>query len=148
MNGINPSNFITQFVPWVAGANEVGPKARTYTLLIQADQTGVSEALQGEFLLPDICFNFSKALSLYRSSNSWLSHLHRNTSSHLGRTDGHLLKIWLTSYGTVPAGLSLIPGVQLKQEPPRSYESIKVQPCNSHISMKTPGYLFQAVLIQ
>lgn len=52
MNGINPSNFITQFVPWVEGANEVGPKARTYTLLIQADQTGVSEALQGEFLPP------------------------------------------------------------------------------------------------
>lgn len=96
----------------------------------------------------DICFNFSKSLSLYRSSNSWLSHLHRNTSSHLGRTDGHLLKIWGTSYGTVPAGLSLIPGVQLKQEPPRSYENKEVQPCNSHISMKTPGYLSQAVLIQ
>lgn len=35
----------------------------------------------------------------------------------------------------------------MKQEQPRSYESVKVQPCNSHISMKTPGYLFQAVLI-
>lgn len=33
-------------------------------LLIQADQTGVSEALQGEVLPPDICFNFAKTLSL------------------------------------------------------------------------------------
>lgn len=33
-------------------------------LLIQADQTGVSEALQREVLPPDICFNFAKTLSL------------------------------------------------------------------------------------
>jgi len=50
-----------------------------------------------------------------------------NTNPLLRRTDGLLLKIRGTSYGTVSAALGLILGAQLKHKLQRSCECIKSQ---------------------